>query len=469
MVDRRRRTQQRQIEDSEDSEEEEQTRNRNANRSSPGKRRSRKPPTVLDGYGFEVTLTPLQQQELASCAQAAQEHIPKWSFVEQLKPYPGESRLKKLVRAGVPPLYRRQVWMQISGANALRTSKPATYFANMVAAESRSKSVRQIDLDLPRTFPGHEWLQSEEGQVSIRNVLVAFSLHNQRVGYCQGLNCVAAFLLLCTDQAEEDAFWLLVALTDRILYPNTHAPNLDGCHVEMRTLGQLIASKLPRLHHHLEALSCDVSVFSTDWFLCLFCTSLPSESAARVWDALFHEGAKVLFRVALALLQMHEALLLTKDNAGEVLMVIKESAAAMHNADLLMKTAFDKVGSMPMAKIDQIRAQESVEVDKMLKAREAARKKQELKERLAAEQRRRDEEAERRMEEGIPDTTPAEELAQAAAEKLKFGAQQVGRGLNLVAGKAMEAARKVKEAATAGAAGSSSPEGVGVSSSRRRQ
>ena len=30
-----------------------------------------------------------------------------------------------------------------------------------------------------------------------------------------------------------------------------------------------------------------------DWFLCLFCTSLPAETAARVWDALLHEGTKV--------------------------------------------------------------------------------------------------------------------------------------------------------------------------------
>jgi len=38
---------------------------------------------------------------------------------------------------------------------------------------------------------------------------------------------------------------------------------------------------------------------------------------ARVWDALFNEGPKVLFRVALALLKVHEALLLRCDNAGE--------------------------------------------------------------------------------------------------------------------------------------------------------
>lgn len=65
-----------------------------------------------------------------------------------------------------------------------------------------------------------------------------------------------------------------------------------------------------------QELGCDISLLATDWFLCLFATSLPSESAARVWDALFNEGPKVLYRVSLALLRQHEQLLLSKDNAG---------------------------------------------------------------------------------------------------------------------------------------------------------
>ena len=42
-------------------------------------------------------------------------------------------------------------------------------------------------------------------------------------------------------------------------------------------------------------LGCDVSIVSTDWFLCLFATSLPPEVAARVWDVLLFEGSKVGF------------------------------------------------------------------------------------------------------------------------------------------------------------------------------
>lgn len=38
-----------------------------------------------------------------------------------------------------------------------------------------------------------------------------------------------------------------------------------------------------------------MSIVSTDWFLCLFATSLPPEVAVRVWDVLLFEGSKVSF------------------------------------------------------------------------------------------------------------------------------------------------------------------------------
>ena len=51
-------------------------------------------------------------------------------------------------------------------------------------------------------------------------------------------------------------------------------------------------------------------------YLCLFSTSLPAETVARGWDALFNEGPKILYRVALALLKVEEETLLKFDNAG---------------------------------------------------------------------------------------------------------------------------------------------------------
>ena len=50
----------------------------------------------------------------------------------------------------------------------------------------------------------------------------------------------------------------------------------------------------------VQALGCEASLLATDWFLCLFATSLPPETAARLWDALLMEGSKLLHRAAVS-------------------------------------------------------------------------------------------------------------------------------------------------------------------------
>lgn len=51
---------------------------------------------------------------------------------------------------------------------------------------------------------------------SLRNILTAYAAHDPVMGYVQSMNFIAAFLLLA-GLAEEDAFWCLVALVDRVV------------------------------------------------------------------------------------------------------------------------------------------------------------------------------------------------------------------------------------------------------------
>ncbi|KAK9919170.1 hypothetical protein WJX75_009858 [Coccomyxa subellipsoidea] len=289
---------------------------------------------------------------------------------------PKGEKLKKLCRKGVPPQHRPWVWMSLSGATERQREHMVNYYDAMVhMGESTSEFAHQIELDLARTFPANDYMSTEEGQAALRRVLLAFSAHQPQVGYCQGMNYLAAMLLLALERSEEDSFWLLVSLIDDggILYQGMYSQNLVGAHVEMRSLQELVDAKLPRLRQHLEKLGCDMTIIATDWFLCLFSTSLPSETAMRCWDALLSEGAKVLYRVALALLKTHEDVLLAQDNAGYVLREMKLASAAVHDRDALLKVAFDGVGSMPMARIREVRSVKQAVVDVELARRDRSR------------------------------------------------------------------------------------------------
>ncbi|CAN8260083.1 unnamed protein product [Cochlearia groenlandica] len=280
--------------------------------------------------------------------------------------------LKRLIRKGIPPVLRPKVWFSLSGAAKKKSTVPDSYYTDLSKAVDGmvTPATRQIDHDLPRTFPGHPWLDTPEGHAALRRVLVGYSFRDSDVGYCQvthlsfadlddmgfrlnqcwfcrvqGLNYVAALLLLVM-KTEEDAFWMLAVLLENVLVRDCYTTNLSGCHVEQRVFKDLLSQKCPRIAAHLDNMGFDVSLVATEWFLCLFSKSLPSETTLRVWDVLFYEGAKVLFHAALAIFKMKENELLMTHQVGDVINIIQTTSHQLFDPDELLTVAFEKIGSM---------------------------------------------------------------------------------------------------------------------------
>nr|GMD38510.1 TBC1 domain family member 2B-like [Ipomoea batatas] len=248
--------------------------------------------------------------------------------------------LKRLIRKGIPPVLRPKVWFSLSGAAKKKSTVPESYYDDLTKAvqDKVTPATKQIDHDLPRTFPGHPWLDTPEGHAALRRVLVVYSFRDSDVGYCQGLNFVAALLLLVM-KTEEDAFWMLAVLLENVLVNDCYTYNLSGCHVEQRVFKDLLRKKCPRIASHLDALEFDVSLVCTEWFLCLFSKSLPSETTLRVWDVLFYEGAKVLFHVALAIFKMCEEEVLLAHQVGDVINIIQRTTHHLFDPDDLLTNA----------------------------------------------------------------------------------------------------------------------------------
>ncbi|KAL4324355.1 hypothetical protein GQ457_11G004230 [Hibiscus cannabinus] len=278
--------------------------------------------------------------------------------------------LKKLLRKGVPPVLRPKIWFSLSGAAKKKSTVPESYYNDLTkAVEGKvTPATRQIDHDLPRTFPGHPWFDTPQGHAALRRVLVGYSFRDSDVGYCQGLNYVAALLLLVM-KTEEDAFWMLAVLLENVLVNDCYTNNLSGCHVEQRVFKDLLVKKCPRIAAHLEALEFDVSLVATEWFLCLFSKSLPSETTLRVWDVLFYEGAKVLFHAALAIFKMKEEELLLTHQVGDVIDILQRTTHQLFDPDELLTVAFDKIGSMTTNAISKQRKKQEPEVMKELDER----------------------------------------------------------------------------------------------------
>ncbi|VDO90306.1 unnamed protein product, partial [Schistosoma mattheei] len=106
-------------------------------------------------------------------------------------------------------------------------------------------------------------------------VLQAYSIHNSKIGYCQGMNFIAAVALLFL--RKEDAFWCLIAILERFLPENYFNSGLIDAQVDQLVLKEIVNEKLPRLSSHLKRLGIDISAVTLNWFLAVFYDSVPFE------------------------------------------------------------------------------------------------------------------------------------------------------------------------------------------------
>ena len=142
---------------------------------------------------------------------------------------PGESpsanrnTVKHYMRTGsMPDSFRRQAWTSITGVDAVVRERKGDYQSLVKTAtrlmenENEPSAVQGvIERDLRRTFPRHylfcntdstEKDCSPEGLESLRRVLYAYSIYDDEVGYCQGMNFISAMLLTFTTEDVSEVY-----------------------------------------------------------------------------------------------------------------------------------------------------------------------------------------------------------------------------------------------------------------------
>uniref|UniRef100_A0A8C1WNV3 TBC1 domain family, member 9 (with GRAM domain) n=1 Tax=Cyprinus carpio TaxID=7962 RepID=A0A8C1WNV3_CYPCA len=194
------------------------------------------------------------------------------------------------------------------------------YYASLVeqAMGKCTLATEEIERDLHRSMPEHHAFQNEMGIAALRRVLTAYAYRNPTIGYCQAMNIVTSVLLLyCT---EEEAFWLLVALCERML-PDYYNTRVVGALVDQGVFEELTRECLPLLYEHMQDLGV-ISTISLSWFLTLFLSVMPFDSAVLLVDCFFYEGIKVIFQVALAVLHANMDQLLSCSDEGEAMTIL---------------------------------------------------------------------------------------------------------------------------------------------------
>ncbi|CAI2345941.1 unnamed protein product [Caenorhabditis sp. 36 PRJEB53466] len=269
--------------------------------------------------------------------------------------------LKTLIRTGVPPAYRGRVWKSIvtHWVKDAQAELGNGYYGSMLKKASAKKqdgsydaAIKQIDLDLARTLPTNKLFDEPDSAniEKLRNVLYAFRYHNSHVGYCQGLNRLAAIALLYLD--EQDAFWFLIACVEHLQPEGYYTSSLIGAVADQKVLRDLVAEKLPKLAAHLRSLEVDLSLFALCWFLTCFVDVLPHSIYLTIFDAFLYEGNKVLFRFALALLKICEPHVLQCKTIGTVHQCLSKAQDHITDFKSLAQVAFNELNPFPQKSIE---------------------------------------------------------------------------------------------------------------------
>jgi len=146
-----------------------------------------------------------------------------------------------------------------------------------------------------------------------------------------------------------------------------------SAHVDIRVFNDLISAKLPKISTHMEKINVMLSMLCTSWFCCLYSQATPITTVVRIFDALFNEGNKILFRVGLAFLKGNEELILTCADGAECFTLIKKAVNRCFDCDQLLAIAFNGIGSLSKKQIKQLRLHHAPEVFKSLQELEIKR------------------------------------------------------------------------------------------------
>ncbi|XP_033882262.3 USP6 N-terminal-like protein isoform X3 [Acipenser ruthenus] len=265
---------------------------------------------VTDRFGF------LQANELPTYDSVEEkqklqeiERTTKWlKMMKSWDKYNNSEKLMRRIYKGIPIQLRGEIWSLLLDIPKIKAEKKDFYEKLKQRARVLSPDVRQIDLDVNRTYRDHIMFRDryDVKQQALFHVLTTYSMYNTEVGYCQGMSQITALLLIYMN--EEDAFWALV----KLLSGQKHAmhgffvPGFPKLLRFQEHHERILKKMMPKLKQHLDSQDVFTSLYTMKWFFQCFLDRTPFTLTLRIWDIYILEGEKILTAMSYTILKLHK-------------------------------------------------------------------------------------------------------------------------------------------------------------------
>ncbi|NXL05174.1 US6NL protein, partial [Mesembrinibis cayennensis] len=306
---------------------------------------------VTDRFGFlHPEELPVHDAAIEKQKHLEIERTTKWlKMLKSWEKYKNSEKFHRRIYKGIPLQFRGQVWSLLLDVPKMKEEMKDFYNKLKCQARGSSPDIRQIDLDVNRTYRDHIMFRDRYGvkQQSLFHVLAAYSIYNTEVGYCQGMSQITALLLMYMN--EEDAFWALV----KLLSGPKHAMHGMEFHVTYARHYLIFVSIFKLLCFLQDSQDMSTSFYTTKWFFQCFLDRTPFTLSLRIWDIYILEGERILTAMSYTILKLHRKHLM-KLQMEELVEFLQESLAKdfFYEDDFVIDQLQNSISELKRAKLD---------------------------------------------------------------------------------------------------------------------
>jgi hypothetical protein len=225
-----------------------------------------------------------------------------------------KERVRKSLSVGLPDALRGEIWCMLCQVQRERASHSADIYQKLLELENPEDEHR-IQKDVVRTFTNYpmsgqsndqdgSWNQ-QDGHEMLFNALFAYANYDSQIGYVQGLNYIAAMLLMHI-QDEEKVFWCLIYLLNRKNWRQIYIEDMPKLMELIDEVEQRLAEDFPALDAHLKEQNFTAGAAFSPLFITLYIYQIEHQFAMKIFESFIFDGEEALMRVLWRMLALKQ-------------------------------------------------------------------------------------------------------------------------------------------------------------------
>ena len=216
------------------------------------------------------------------------------------------------------PNIRIRIWEYLLNSNKNNSINYREIIDKLNNKEDKNENYNLIELDVRRMgFDEEE--KAEKIKKSLKNILCALAYLYPKLGYNQGMNCIANLLYDICD-SEEEAFKIYNSILEATEYGDLFMNDLKRLNKYFYVFERLIFIYLPEVFLHLSNTKISTKFFISPWFITLFTNAYKSikgngKPKVLIWifDSFIIEGWGAINKIGLCLMKHFERKILNLD------------------------------------------------------------------------------------------------------------------------------------------------------------